>query len=202
MLQPEKPDEMPEAGAESEAFDRIATGWYDFRQWSIFRRELEDLAVRWREGCLLNVGCGHGPDFLPFRQGFRLCGLDFSGEMLRQARRYARKFDYEAELVRADMVALPFTDAAFDYAIAVASYHHLRGQARQLTALRELYRILKTGGEAFVTVWNRGQVRFRGGPRERMIAWRTGEKVVLRYYRLFSYDELEELVMELSLIHI
>ena len=194
MPQPENPDEMPISGADSGAFDRIAPGWYNFRHWSIFRRELEDLAARWSEGRLLNVGCGHGPDFLPFRQGFRLCGLDFSGEMLRQARRYAQKFEFNVELVRADMAALPFAAAAFDYVIAVASYHHLRGHARQLTALRELYRVLKPGGEAFVTVWNRGQVRFRGGPSERLITWRTGEEVVLRYYKLFSYDEFEELV--------
>ena len=72
-----------------EVFDEIAPGWYNFRHWSIFRNELESLAARWREGRLLNLGCAHGPDFLPFRDGFELYGVDFSLGMLELARKYA-----------------------------------------------------------------------------------------------------------------
>ncbi|MDH5696853.1 MAG: class I SAM-dependent methyltransferase, partial [Dehalococcoidia bacterium] len=73
-------------------FDQIAPGWYSFRHWSIFRSELEALEQRWQRGKLLNIGCAHGPDFLPFRQGFDLYGVDFSGEMLKFAGKYSKKF--------------------------------------------------------------------------------------------------------------
>jgi tRNA (uracil-5-)-methyltransferase TRM9 len=48
-----------------EVFDQIASGWYNFRHYSIFRPELEALARKWQKGRLLNIGCGHGADFLP-----------------------------------------------------------------------------------------------------------------------------------------
>ena len=94
----------------TEIFDRIAPGWYDFRHWSIFRAELEVLAKRWRRGRLINLGCAHGADFLPFVTDFDLNGVDFSAEMLRQAGRYQSKFGFSAGLVRADVGCLPFAD--------------------------------------------------------------------------------------------
>ena len=74
-------------------FDRIAPGWYNFRHRSIFTRELAEMAGRWRGGKLLNVGCGHGPDFIPFKEGFELYGIDISGKMLELAKKYAEKYD-------------------------------------------------------------------------------------------------------------
>jgi ubiquinone/menaquinone biosynthesis C-methylase UbiE len=177
-----------------DVFDRIAPGWYNFRHWSIFRTELEDLAQRWQKGRLLNVGCGHGPDFLPFTDGFELHGLDFSGEMLKLARKYAGKFKFQANLVQADVRNLPYKDQSFDWAIAVATYHHLQKREDQLNALRELRRVLKPGGEALVTVWNRWQPSFWLKGRQTYVPWRTGETTLYRYYYLFTYGGLEKLV--------
>jgi tRNA (uracil-5-)-methyltransferase TRM9 len=174
-------------------FDRIAPGWYGFRHRSIFAQELEALAVRWQSGRLLNIGCAHGPDFPPFRQGFTLVGLDFSLGMLAQARRYARKFSLEINLTQADAACLPYRDASFDWAIAVATYHHLSDKKQQLSALLELKRVLKPGGEAFITVWNRCQPRFWFKPAQVKVPWRTGDATFYRDYYLFTYHELEVL---------
>ncbi len=177
-------------------FDQIAPGWYNFRHWSIFRSELESLALRWWGGRLLNLGCAHGPDFLPFRQNFDLYGVDFSTRMLDMARKYAVKFDFTASLVTADVRYLPFADGVFDRAISMATYHHIRGKGEQLKALRELRRVLKPGGEAFITVWNRWQPRFWFRGKEVTVPWRTKEETLYRYYYLFSYPELERLARE------
>lgn len=178
-----------------DVFNEIAPGWYDFRHWSIFRSELEALAKRWQRGRLLNLGCAHGPDFLPFREGFTLYGVDFSIRMLAFARKYSLKFRFKVNLVLASVTHLPFVDASFDYAIAVATYHHLR-RAEQLPALTELKRVLKPDGEAFITVWNRGQRRFWFKPREMIVPWQKGDRTLGRYYYLFSYPELEKLAKE------
>ncbi|MDP2729734.1 MAG: methyltransferase domain-containing protein [Dehalococcoidales bacterium] len=175
-------------------FNEIAPGWYNFRHWSIFRKELEALAERWQKGSLLNIGCGHGADFLPFRENFELYGLDFSARMLSFAVKYSRKFDFSTNLFLADASYLPFADQTFDWAISVATYHHIRSKQERLLAIRELKRILKPGGEAFITVWNRWQPRFWFSGKEITVPWRTGEKVLGRYYYLFSYPELEKLV--------
>jgi len=180
-----------------DVFDRIAPGWYDFRHWSIFRRELEELAERWRGGRLLNLGCGHGADFLPFRQHFDLYGVDFSAEMLRFARKYSRKFNFSVSLALADISRLPYADGSFDRAISVATYHHLKGEGRQ-AGLAELKRVLKPGGEAFITVWNRWQPGFWFKPKEIAVPWRKKAETLYRYYYLFSYPELERLVRKVG----
>jgi len=176
-----------------DVFNQIASSWYNFRHWTIFPSELEALAQRWQKGRLLNIGCGHGPDFLPFRQDFDLYGVDFSTEMLKFARKYSQKFGFAVELTLADVRHLPYPDATFDWAISVATYHHIKGGEQQ-AALDELRRVLKPAGEAFITVWNRWQPRFWFKPREVAVPWRKQGKTLYRYYYLFSYPELEELV--------
>jgi tRNA (uracil-5-)-methyltransferase TRM9 len=176
-----------------EIFDEIAPSWYNFRHWSRFPTELKALASRWRKGKLLNVGCAHGPDFLPFKEGFELYGVDFSSEMLNFAQKYSRKFGFTVELAQADIRKLPYPDETFDWAISVATYHHLRsGEHKE--ALNELRRVLKPGGEAFITVWNRGQPRFWFKSKELKVPWRKRGKILYRYYYLFSYPELESIV--------
>ncbi len=174
----------------------MAPGWYNFRHYSIFRPELESLAAHWQKGRLLNVGSGHGADFLPFKDNFDLYGVDFSGEMIKLARRYSHKFEFPVRLAVADARHLPFADKSFDWAISVATYHHLKGHAEQLAALQELRRVLKPGAEAFLTVWNRCQTRFWLKGRETAVPWRAKGQVVYRYYYLFTYWEFEKVVRQ------
>ncbi len=180
-------------------FDKIAPGWYGSRHHTIFRTELESLAGKWRQGKLLNIGCAHGPDFIPFRQNFELYGIDSSTEMLKLAQKYARKYELSPYLVLADAAILPFADSSFDWAISVATYHHLKDKQSRSEALKELRRVLKPGGEAFITVWNRCQPRFWTSRKDTLIPWRTGNEIVQRYYNLFSYGELEKLLKQSGL---
>ena len=177
-----------------EVFDEIAPEWYNLRYRSIFTKELEELAGRWRGGKLLNVGCGHGADFVPFRQGFELYGIDISGKMLELAGKYAEKYNLKANLTQADAREMPFADNFFDDAIAVATFHHIEGEEERLKALRELKRVLKPGGEAFITVWNKWQPRFWFTRKDVQIPWKMKGKKLYRYYHLFSYGELEKLL--------
>ena len=174
-------------------FNQIAASWYNFRHRSIFRSELESLAKRWQQGRLLNVGCGHGPDFIPFKNGFELYGIDFSDRMLQNARRYALKYRFDVQLVNGDARLLPYADNSFDFAVAVATYHHIEDENERLKALTELYRVLKPGGEAFITVWNKWQPRFWLKTKDVLVPWRSRDKTLYRYYYLFSYREIEEL---------
>ena len=199
-----------------EVFNQIAESWYGVRHWPLLGEELEELAQRWCEikgkeahpsppliwrgacGKLLNVGCAHGPDFLPFRQGFELWGVDSSSAMLKQGRRYSTKFHFQVNLVLANALYLPFPDNAFDWAISVATYHHIKGEYEREKAFDELKRVLKPGGEAFLTLWNRGQPRFWLKSRDQQVPWRLRGKIVYRYYYLFSYGELGKLLTKVG----
>jgi len=173
-----------------DAFDRIAESWYGVRHWPLLKAELQEVAARWQGGRLLNVGCAHGPDFLPFRDRFQLCGVDAAPAMLRQGLRYSVKHKLYVNWIAGDALALPFFDGTFDCAISVAAYHHIKGKHDRDTAFRELRRVVKPGGEAFLTVWNWLQPRFWFRSREQQVPWRLKEGTIYRYYHLFSYREL------------
>lgn len=177
-----------------DVYDQIAPGWYNFRHRSIFKAELEELAVKWQNGRLIDLGCGHGPDFLPFKDNFELYGVDFSIGMLNLARKYAEKFNYGVSLLQADISCLPYHDNTFDWAISAATYHHIKGKEERLKAFIELKRVLKPGAEAFITVWNKWQPSFWFKSKDACIPWRKKDKTLVRYYHLFSYFELEKLV--------
>jgi tRNA (uracil-5-)-methyltransferase TRM9 len=177
-----------------EVFDDIAESWYRFRHRSRFTTELEEMAARWLRGKLLNIGCAHGPDFLPFKNNFGLWGVDFSAQMLKLAQKYAAKFDLKIKLTLADATSLPYPDNTFDCAIAVAIYHNIRGDKQRKKAFWELRRVLKPGGEAFITVWNKWQPRFWLKDKEVNMPWKSGVKTHYRYYYLYSYPELRSLL--------
>lgn len=181
-----------------EVFNQIAESWYRVRHWPRLRKELEELAGKWQGGKLLNVGCAHGPDFLPFTQNFELWGVDFSAGMLQQAQKYSTKFNFYVNLVTADVLWLPFPNNTFDWAISVATYHHIKGKNDRERAFHELKRVLKPGGAAFLTVWNRGQLRFWLKSPEQQVPWRLRGKTVYRYYHLFSYGELKRLLTKVG----
>lgn len=177
-------------------FNTIATSWYNFRHRTIFKHELERLAKRWEGGRLLNVGCAHGPDFVPFKDSFELHGVDFSSSMLELCLKYAKKFKLTVNPIEADARSLPYADETFDHGIAVATYHHISDIDGRLQAFKELHRVLKVDGEAFITVWNRWQPRFWFKPKDIMVPWRSKDRTLYRYYYLFSFRELESIVRE------
>ncbi|MBA7637300.1 hypothetical protein ES703_44943 [subsurface metagenome] len=116
--------------------------------------------------------------------------------MLRFARKYSQKFNFAVDLSLADVSSLPYPDETFDWAISVATYHHIKGKEKKRAALNELRRVLKPGGEAFITVWNHWQPRFWFKSKEVAVPWRKKGKTLYRYYYLFSYPELEKLVKQ------
>lgn len=179
-------------------FDEIAESWYRLRHWSRFTNELEGMASRWHKGKLLNIGCAHGPDFLPFKDNLELWGVDFSTQMVMLAQKYADKFDFEVKLAVADANSLPYMDSTFDQAIAIAAYHHIQGDKQRQSAFQELRRVLKPGGEAFITVWNRWQPGFWLKGKEVNIPWKSRGGILYRYYYLFSYPELHNLLSKIG----
>lgn len=177
-----------------EAFERIAESWYRVRHWPLLREELDEMAARWQGGRLLNVGCAHGADFLPFNRNSELWGVDSSPAMLRQGIRYSAKRNLYVNWVAADALFLPFPDHTFDRAVSVATYHHIKGEQNRIDAFAELRRVLKPRGEAFLTVWNHGQPRFWLKSKEQQVPWRVKGETIYRYYYLLSYCELRRLL--------
>lgn len=176
-----------------DTFNQIAPSWYNYRHHSRFQSELQKLAQRWQQGKLLNVGCAHGPDFVPFKKSFELYGVDYSPKMLELAQKYAAKNQFSVNLEEADARSLPYADNSYDFVISLAVIHHIEDSEGRLQALKEIYRVLKPNGEVFITVWNKWQPRHWFKKKNHMHPWKSKDKTLYRYYYLFSFNEIEKL---------
>ena len=138
-------------------FDDEFSGYseYELENWrvSFIERIFESLAVLDGGGPYLDVGVGgSGATVIEAaRRGVEAAGCDLSVEGVLSARRFARGegVDGTASFVVCAADALPFPDAAFGSASAVAVLEHLDDD---LPAIRELARVLRPGGLLWLTV--------------------------------------------------
>jgi len=176
-------------------WNEIAKQWFHFRQ-----RPFKDLdsilnkAAAWKSGKILDIGCGSCRNLLPFaKAGFHCSGIDFSKEMLKFAKQFADENKFKVELKQARAEKLPFKDNSFDYALSIATLHHLNKE-EQIQALQEMFRVLKKDGKAIITVWNKLQWRFIFKKKELLIPWNVQGKTYKRYYYMFNFKELKNLL--------
>jgi SAM-dependent methyltransferase len=93
-------------------------------------------------GNCLDLGCGSGiaiPGLL--ERGWRVVGVDLSGDQLRVARQRAR--GPGVDLVAADATALPFADQSFDAVVSLLTHTDLDHPE---AAFAEAARVLRRGG--------------------------------------------------------
>lgn len=96
---------------------------------------------------LLDAGCGAGLlALLASLRGARVTGLDASVALLAIARERLP----EADMREGDLEALPFADASFDAVTAVNSLFYAEDMS---AAMRELVRVVRSGGRVVVTAW-------------------------------------------------
>jgi len=94
---------------------------------------------------LLDVGCGTGHHLAELRaRGYDAAGVDGSAEMLE----HARTLNPGAEIRQADVEALPFANASFDYVLCVEVLRYLPDPR---ACVREMARVLKPGGVCLTT---------------------------------------------------
>lgn len=99
-----------------------------------------------RQGAsILDVGCGTGRYLVPLeRAGFDVLGIDISCVAL-------RTLCGSYQLVKADLRSLPFSGSSFDAITCFGVLQHFPRREREV-AVRELFRVLKPQGLAFLEV--------------------------------------------------
>lgn len=173
----------------SPAKEKIQSFWGDiYRQWyesEDYRRNrqsleselelLEDLFRRRRHLAvteislqmlagkeLLEIGCGSGAHSALFRKyGAHVTSADISLERVASA---SRKLYLIGDIqvgsglaIQADAESLPFVDNAFDIVYSNGVLHHTEDTRR---AVREVFRVLKPGGEAAIMLYSRYSANF------------------------------------------
>ena len=98
------------------------------------------------------TGCGNGK-YLGVNPQLYVLGSDICPELVSIARIHGH------EVAVSDCLNLPYRTGVFDAAICIAVVHHLSTKERRLAALKELTRIVRTGGRMLVYVWAMEQER-------------------------------------------
>lgn len=131
-----------------EMYGRVARR-YDFLNtlmtFGLDRRVRRKASKYVRSGRIVDVGTGTGISARELRRAYPgsfIVGVDRSPEMLEIAVR-----DGAGHFVRGGVRSLPFSNAAFDSAVAGFIFRPLEGDRR---AISEIYRVLKPGGTAVV----------------------------------------------------
>ncbi|MGD9321163.1 MAG: class I SAM-dependent methyltransferase [Desulfobacteraceae bacterium] len=119
---------------------------------SYYSQVAEEIVSSLRKGTLLDLGSG--PGYLPIevvkRSPLIKCdGIDLSGRLIKMALVNARKAGVADRLnfEVGNAAKLRFEDESYDMVISTGMLHMLRDPVRML---KECYRVLKQGGEAWI----------------------------------------------------
>jgi len=103
-------------------------------------------------GFLGDFGCGNGRhSFAAVNIGFEVVALDISVSLINHIR---RKRIPTLHPVVGSITHPPFKNNAFDAVILIATLHNIPTLRLRLKALWELWRTLRRGGWAMITVWS------------------------------------------------
>ena len=102
---------------------------------------------------VLEIGCGLGTDGRQFvRGGANYIGCELSFHSLALAHRGFGLFGQSGAFVCADAESQPFSDASFDLVYCHGVLHHTPDTEH---AIREIYRVLRSGGKAIIMLYAR-----------------------------------------------
>lgn len=183
---------------QEKVWDEIAESWQKYRSQNTksfqdVQKFLKEIAEQ-NPGKVLDIGIGNARNFIQFKnKKFKLYGVDFSEEMLKQAKKTARNNNLKIILKKANVIKLPYKNSEFDYVICISVLHHLN-KKNQIKALKEVFRILKTNSIFLISVWNKKQMRNPPKFKQGFIKWKIDDKVLKRYYYFFDKVELENLL--------
>jgi len=170
-------------------WDNIAPLWFERKK---LKTQIVEKFLKGSRGNVLDLGCGSGRNFVKI-PGV-IYGVDFSQKMLNLAKKQAEYIGVKVKLSKAKAYKLPFKDNFFDKAIFIAVLHCIGWKLRRKQAVKELYRVLKPGARAIITVWDENSPRLKGKSKKGKLSWIVDGKKEWRDYYLYDYEELAKLV--------
>ncbi len=189
----EKQNEKPN---QEIVWDSISAPWktYVVKELPIVVNFLKD-----KRGLIVDLGCGNGRNMIK-QKGVEYWGVDFSAGQLTHAERNLKKEKVKFQLFKSKLDKLPsdFKDEMFDAGLFVATLHCIETKKEREDSLKEFYRILKTGSEGLISVWNSEDERFNGIKGDIYMSWKEDGIPYMRYYYLYKKDELIKLLKKVG----
>jgi len=140
----------------------------------------------------LEIGCGNGKNML-YRPELNIIGIDNCNSFINICHQRKLKVIYN------DCCDLSFDNDTFNYVYSIAVFHHLDSEKRRITALREMIRVLKSGGEGLITLWSVENQenetiyrKFNKG--DNLVKWcrRSDNQIFQRYYYIYDYQMIQD----------
>ena len=172
-------------------YNNIATHFSDTRYciWD-FVRDFMSTKSNNMKG--IDIGCGNGKNIVAFPD-LNILGIDNCNEFVRICR------DKNINAIYGDCCEICSIDGAFDFAVAIAVYHHMENNIRREKALNEMIRILKTDGQGMFSVWSvenqqSEKINRDFTPGDNYVSWcrRGDKKIFKRYYYVYTEVMINE----------
>ncbi len=102
---------------------------------------------------VLDLGCGNGFCTFQFakKKIGQIIGADYSKKSIEQANKaiklYDKSYDQKISFAQEDALNLSFDDHSFDIVITIRCLINVGESSNQITAMKEIYRVLKPGGK-------------------------------------------------------
>ncbi len=132
-------------------------GWdwtsVESESWNKISEEFLPVAMQWREkyNSLLDIGAGKGRHAFYFaHNGFDVGAVDLSQSSIEYIKSTSDKMGLKVNAMVSDMTKLPFMENQFDCVICFHTIYHTNYEGMKKT-IGEIKRVLKTGGEAFIS---------------------------------------------------
>jgi tRNA (uracil-5-)-methyltransferase TRM9 len=176
---------------QEEVWDNIALPW------GKFRTRVSPTVVKFvkkQKGKILDIGCGSGRNFIKVKC-LEWWGVDFSKKMIESSEEEAKQKKMKVNLVKSPAEKLPFEEGFFDSVLCFAVIHCIDSATKRENALKEIFRVLRKGGEALIASWGPKSPRLKNKEKESFVPWtvREGEGKQMRYTYVYDLSELEEL---------
>ena len=140
----------------------------------------EEIVSSIKSGVILDLGTG--PGYLPIEivrraPGINITGVDLSRKLIQMAQANAAKagLSHQLRFEVGNSASLRFDDDVFEMVISTGMLHSLN---HPITVLKEIYRVLKKGGEAWIydpanvtTYIDKGRWKASLNFRERSFLW-------------------------------
>jgi ubiquinone/menaquinone biosynthesis C-methylase UbiE len=119
---------------------------------SYYSQVADEIASSFATGAILDLGTG--PGYLPVeivrrKPEISIIGIDLSRKLIHMAQANAAKagFSHQIQFEFGNAAKLGFDDDLFDMVISTGMLHSLKDPVR---VLKEIYRVLKNGGQAWI----------------------------------------------------
>lgn len=178
---------------QQKVWDNIAEEWSKYREKPI--EEVTDF-LKDKKGKVLDLGCGSGRHLLKI-PNTKIYLIDFSPKMVELAKKKAKELKISAEITIARAEKLPFKDNFFNAVICTALLHGIKSSKSREKTIKEIFRVLKPKGKAFISVWSKSSKWFKNREKETTMKWRDKG---IRYLYLYEPKEFYNLIKNIGFL--